>query len=104
MANFIFNELHIHPTLPKFFSNNLGVILLRANPIMHSRTKHFQLDMHSVCHYIQKKKVSLVHLPTRYQVDDVLTKPLSMSSFTHFRDKLMVVINPTINLKGMLSM
>jgi len=95
----LLNELHIHLSLPQIFSDNLGAILLSANPIMHSGTKHFQLDMHFVRDYVQKKKVSLVHLPTRYQVADVLTKPLSKSTFTHFKDKLMVVINPTISLR-----
>jgi len=36
---------------------------------------------------------------TQYQVADELTKPLFKSAFTHFRDKLMVVINPTISLR-----
>jgi len=95
----LLNELLIHPSLSKIYSDNLGAVLLSANPVMHSRTKHFQLDMHFVRDYIQKKKVSLVHLPAPYQVADVLTKALSKSAFTHFRDKLMVVINPTISLR-----
>jgi len=49
---------------------------------MHSRTKHFEFDLHFVRDHIQQKRVSLVHLPTRFQVADILMKPTSKISFT----------------------
>jgi len=67
----LLNELHSHPTLPKKIYDNLGALLLSANPIMHSRTKHFQLDMHFAHDYVQKKRVSLIHHLARYQVAEM---------------------------------
>ena len=86
----LLHELHIPYTKPQLFSDNLGVVLLSANPIMHSRTKHFELDLDFVRDHVQQQHVSLVHLPARFQVADILKKPISKSSFTAFRTKLMV--------------
>jgi len=60
----LLHELHISTGQPKLFSDNLGVVLLSANPVMHSRTKHFELDLHFVRDYVQKQFVQLIHLPT----------------------------------------
>lgn len=37
----LLNELHIHPSLSKIYSDNLGAVLLSANPVMHSRPNTF---------------------------------------------------------------
>jgi len=65
---------------------------------MHSKTKHFELDLHFVRDSIQTKQLSLSHIPRTVQIADILTKPLSRSSFN--RDKLMIINNLTINLRG----
>ena len=62
----LLHELHLPTSQPQIFSDNLGVVLLSANPIMHSRTKHFELDLHFVRDYVQQHKISLVHLPARF--------------------------------------
>jgi len=49
---FILHELHIPIGISKIYSDNLGVVQLVTNPIMHSRTKHFELDLHFVCDII----------------------------------------------------
>jgi len=64
--------------------------LLTANPVMHSKTKHFALDVHYVRVLVHKQQLCIRHIPIRYQVADVLTKALSGSSFLPFRDKLCV--------------
>jgi len=86
----LLHELHISSRKPHLFSDNLGAVLLSVNPVMHSRTKHFELDLHFVRDHVQQQHVSLVHLPARFQVADILTKPTSKPSFTAFRTKLMV--------------
>jgi len=64
---------------------------------MHFRTKHFELDLHFVRDTIQQMRVQLIHLPAQFQIADILTKPISGTTFSRIRDKLMVVINPIIN-------
>jgi len=90
----LLHELHISTGQPKLFSDNLGAVLLSANPVMHSRTKHFELDLHFVRDYVQKQFVQLIHLPARFQVADAFTKSISGPSFSSFRSKLMVTIKP----------
>jgi len=41
-----------------------------------------------------------MHIPVRYQVTNLLTKPIFDSSFPSNQSKLMVVLNPTISLRG----
>ena len=91
----LLHELHLPTSQPQLFSDNLGVVLLSANPIMHSRTKHFELDLHFVKDYVQQHKISLVHLPARFQIADILTKSISGPAFLDFRCKLMVGVPPT---------
>jgi len=66
---------------------------------MHSRTKHFELDIHSVCDFVQQKRVHLVDLSSQFQVVDLLTRSISGLSLQKIITKLMVVINPTIILR-----
>jgi len=65
----LLHELHISTSQPQLFSDNLAAILLGSNPVMHLQTKHFELDLHFVRDHVQQKRVSLVHLPTRFQVE-----------------------------------
>jgi len=90
----LLRELHISTGQPQLFSDNLGAILLSANLVMHSRTKHFELDLHFVRDYVQKQFVKLIHLPTRFQVTNAFTKPVSRPSFYSFRSKHMVIDKP----------
>ena len=61
---------------------------------MHSRTKHFELDLHFVRDYVQQNKICLLHLPARFQVTDTSIKPIVGPLFLDFRRKLMVVEPP----------
>ena len=96
----LLSELRIPFLTPKLYSDNLGAVLLSANPVMHSKTKHFELDLHFVRDHICKGNITLLHLPARFQVADPLTKPVSGTVFLNVRDKLMVVPNPAMSLTG----
>jgi len=95
----LLNELHISCTMPKIYSNNLGAVLLSANRVMHSRSKHFDIDIHFVYDHVQRKHVSLIHIPARFQLAGVFTKPIFGPSFTFVRPKLMVLEKPIISLR-----
>ena len=100
----LLHELHIPILTSKLFSDNLGVVLLSANPIMHSKSKHFELNLHFVRDHIQKQHITLLHIPARYQVTDPLTKPISrfdflslknkLTNFLSLRNKLTVIVKP----------
>ena len=95
----LLHELHIQTPPPQIFSDNLGAVLLSANPVVHSKSKHFELDLHFVRDNVQNRVVQLVHIPGRFQVVDPLTNSVSNSTFFHVRHKLKVVPNPTMSLR-----
>jgi len=77
-------ELRIPTTIPKILLDNLGIVLLNDNPIIHLRTKHFGLNLHFLYYCMQNKFVILVHLPTHYEVEDLLTKSILDNFFIKF--------------------
>jgi len=50
----LLKELSLSPSAPTIYSDNLGAVLLTANPIFHSKTKHFALDVHYVRDHVRK--------------------------------------------------
>jgi len=88
----LLHELHVVVPTPIIHCDNLGAVLLTANPIMHSRTKHFELDLHFIRDKVKHKQVFVRHIPARFQIADAFTKPISGSAFHDFRQKLTMVI------------
>ena len=92
-------ELHLSTSVPIIFSDNLGVVLMSANPVLHSRSKYFKIDLHYIRDFVQQKMFE-VGTPSSQVSSYRLTKPLSGASFLRFRDKLRVVHNPILSLRG----
>lgn len=59
----------------------LNVVMLSANPILHSRTKHIELDIYFVREKVQQKQIMVSHVSPKNQVADLLTKPFAKSHF-----------------------
>lgn len=86
-------------SLPVVWCDNLGVVHLSANPVLHSRSKHVELDIYFVRDLVLQKRLRICHLPTSAQVADIFTKPLSAVHFLPLRSKLNVVDSTTIGLR-----
>ena len=54
---------------------------MSANPMLHSRTKHFELDLFFVRENVIQKQVDVRHIPSLHQIADLLTKALSSTRF-----------------------
>ena len=85
----LLSELHITcSSPPTIYGNNLSTVLLATNPILHSRTKHFDLDLYFVRDKVAQKQAFVVNIPSFEQVVDILTKSLSFNHFNLFKSKL----------------
>lgn len=95
----LLQELQIPSKVPQVYCDNLSTVSLAHNPVLHSRTKHMELDIFFVRERVLSKTLMVSHVPAQDQWPDILTKPLSTTRFTYLRDKLRVFDN-TLSLRG----
>jgi hypothetical protein len=76
--------------------DNQSCIKLSDNPVFHDRSKHIEMRYHYVRDMVQKNILSIQCVPTMKQTADILTKPLSLTKFVYFRDKLGVAENASL--------
>ncbi|KAK6151891.1 hypothetical protein DH2020_014526 [Rehmannia glutinosa] len=94
----LFQELKIpQQTNPVVWVDNQSAISLAKNPIHHSRTKHFELDLHFIREKVLHNLIRVQYVPSLDQIADLFTKPLSGQFFTRLRNKLNIVPTPPLN-------
>lgn len=71
--------------------DNSGTVAVAANPVLHSKFKHVELDLFFVREKVASGELVVGEVLACDQVVDILTKPLSVSIFTRFRNSLQVV-------------
>lgn len=96
----LLRELHVPILAPSsVICDNTSALHLAANPILHARTKHIEIDYHFVRERVLAGSLTAQFTPSEDQVADIMTKPLSSSRFQSLRSKLTVVHIP-IHLRG----
>jgi hypothetical protein len=73
---------------PVIYCDNIGATQLSSNPLFHSRMKHVAVDYHFIRDQVQSGQLRVIHVSSADQLADLLTKPLSTSTFQLFRDKI----------------
>ena len=68
--------------------DNKSAIQIAANPVMHEKTKHFDIDVHLVREKVASGLIKSVHVDSKNQVADVLTKGLGSVQHTFLVKKL----------------
>ncbi|KAH9718448.1 hypothetical protein KPL71_022235 [Citrus sinensis] len=88
-------ELKVQGTLV-ILSDSTSAAAITANPIYHSRTKHFEIDLHFIRDKVMKGEIKISFVASKDQTADVLTKPLLYYKFDYFRSKLNVFARPCV--------
>jgi hypothetical protein len=57
--------------------NNQGSMALAKNPTNHDRSKHIDVQHHSIRKKIENKVLELEYCPTQYIIADIVTKALA---------------------------
>ncbi|CAB1107872.1 unnamed protein product [Ectocarpus sp. CCAP 1310/34] len=76
------------PCIP-VFEDNQGAIQRAQNPISNSNSKHIDVRHHFLRELVERKEISVIHVPSPYQRADFLTKSLPKDAFESHRDFVM---------------
>lgn len=85
----LLTDLSVPPPIPvPIFSDSQAAIHIAPNTVFHERTKHVELDCHFVRQQFLSGLISLSYLPSKSQLADLFTKPLSGHSHRSILGKL----------------
>ena len=79
-------SVELEPTVIHY--DNQSCIKLSENLVFHDKSKHIEMRYHYVRDMVQKNILSIQYVPTTEQTTYILTKPLSLTKFVYFRNKL----------------
>ena len=71
-------------------SDSTSATVIATKLVLHSKTKHIEIDINFFGDKVEKKEVEIAFVLSNDQIADVLTKPITYSKFSFFRDKLKV--------------
>ncbi|GJX15623.1 ribonuclease H-like domain-containing protein [Tanacetum coccineum] len=78
----IMKDLNVDNLIPaNLYCDNKSAIQIAVNPVMHEKTKHFDLDVHLVREKVSSGLIKTMKVNSRENVADVLTKALG--SYQH---------------------
>ncbi|KAL4026630.1 hypothetical protein IC575_015066 [Cucumis melo] len=63
------------------YCDNLSAISISKNPVQYSRTKHIDIRHHFIRELVEANFISLEHVQSAFQLADVFTKPLHVTTF-----------------------
>ena len=91
----VLNQEQRSPTM--VFCDNISVIKLSKNRVMHGCSKHINVRFHFLQDLVRDGILELIHCSTQQQVADILTKLLKLDAFLKMQSLLGVHEYPGIN-------
>lgn len=81
-VQFLLSELSVFLQKPPIlWCDNLGVTYLSVNPVLHSCTKHVDIDVHFVHDLVANRSLTVSFFSSTDQLADIFSKLLSISCF-----------------------
>ena len=76
------------PCVP-LYEDNEGAIQIAKHPISNSNSKHIDVRHHFLRQMVEEKEVEIIHVASKFQHADFLTKALPVREFVFHRDYVM---------------
>jgi hypothetical protein len=75
-------------TLIPIHCNNTSAISVSKNHVFHSKTNHIPIKYQFLREHVTNSMISLHYIPSKDQIVDIFTKPLSQDQFAYLCQKV----------------